>query len=316
MKKHPNNEFKKLVTNLKEKDFKKQIYPPQENRKTFWSEYNLTKINEAKDLLVFIRNEVNKIKIKENKNIGRPSTNPKDLVKSILFCELVGLPERQAQGWLEIVGPFLGIHSKLDDRVIGEGYCRHDVAQILQEVFENTKTSDRKLQGDGSGLERSRKENYESTKKKNAGRYMTSIVDTREIVQSFDISGTQECQIMHKLIQNVDGDSLRLDAGFNDRELVNEISRRGMVPYVYPKKNNKINGSVFWQEMCLNFYSDIISWLIEYHKRSHTESFHSSFKRSFGIITKLRFSCKFSQICARIIIHNARRLSYFNKLRD
>jgi len=187
---------------------------------------------------------------------------------------------------------------------------------ILNQVFEESKNSDGKLSGDGTGLERSRKENYESTKKKKAGQYMTSIVDSREIVQAFDISGTQECRIMHELIKLVDGDSLRLDAGFNDRKLVWEISRRGMSPYIFPKCNNNINGDIYWQKMTLNFYYDLINWLIEYHQRSHTESFHSSFKRTFGIITKLRFSCKFTQICARIIIHNHRRLSYFNRLKN
>ena len=121
---------------------------------------------------------------------------------------------------------------------------------------------------------------------------------------------------MHKLIQEVEGDSLRLDAGFNDKNLTSEIALRGMKPYIYPKKNNNINGNDSWREMCLSFYHDLVDWLIEYHQRSHTESFHSAFKRKFGIITKLRFNCKFVQVCARIILHNFSRLSYFNKLQD
>ena len=116
---------------------------------------------------------------------------------------------------------------------------------------------------------------------------MTSIVDSREIVQAFDISGIQECQIMHKLIRNINGKALTLDAGFNDRKLVSEISQLGIKPYIFPKKNNNINGDVYWQKMYLDFYYDTISWLKNYHQRSHTESFHSSFKRMFGIITKL-----------------------------
>ncbi len=317
MTKHPNKEFRKLVKDLRDPKKKKKLYSAQEQRKISWPEYNLSKINDIKDTLIFIRESVNKIKVKDNfKKVGRPPANPKNLVKAILFCEAVGLPERQAQGYLELVGGFLGIHKILDDRVIGESYSNPKVAEILQQVFENSKTSDRKLSGDGTGLERSRKENYEEDKKKKAGQYMTSIVDTREIVQAFDISGTQECQIMHELIKFVDGDSLRLDAGFNDRKLVWEISQRGMISYIFPKCNNNINGDVYWQKMYLTFYHDIVNWLIEYHQRSHTESFHSSFKRTFGILTKLKLCSKFSQICARIIIHNHRRHSYFNKLKN
>jgi transposase len=313
MTKHPNQQFRQLVVGVRNKTFE---YPKQEHRKTFWQNYTLSKINDIKSILVFIRKSVDGVFIDEDfDKVGRPPIHPRHLVKAILFCEAVGIPERQAQGWLEIIGPFLGISGELDDRVIGKAYENPEVIQILKKIFEKTRSSDGVLGGDGTGLERSRKENYESTKKKNAGRYMTSIVDSREIVQAFDISGTQECRIMHELIKNVEGKTLILDAGFNDRKLVSEISQLGMQPFVFPKKNNNINGSVYWQKMYLDFYYDTVSWLKTYHQRSHTESFHSSFKRTFGIITKLKFCAKFTQVCARIIIHNFRRINYFEGLK-
>jgi len=312
MTKHPNQEFRKLVVDVRNKNFE---YPEQEHRKTPWHNYNLSKINDIKSVLIFIRKSVDSIFIDEDfDKVGRPPVNPRYLAKAILFCEAVGIPERQAQGWLEIMGPFMGIPEKLDDRVIGKAYENPEVIRILKKVFEKTKSSDGFLNGDGTGLERSRKDNYESTKKKRSGQYMTSIIDSREIVQAFDISGIQECRIMHELIKNVDGKILTLDAGFNDRDLVSEISRLGMKPYIFPKKSNNINGSIYWQKMYLDFYYDTINWLKNYHQRSHTESFHSSFKRTFGIITKLKFCSKFTQVCARIIIHNFRRINYFEML--
>ena len=313
MLRHPNVMFRKLIVDVRNKNFE---YSKQEHRKTYWHNYNLSKINDIKSILVFIRKSVDNVFIDEDfGKVGRPSINPRHLAKAILFCEAVGIPERQAQGWLEIMSPFLGIYEKLDDRVIGKAYENPEVIQILKKIFEQTKSSDGFLNGDGTGLERSRKENYESTKIKKAGQYMTSIVDSREIVQAFDISGTQECRIMHKLIKNVEGKVLTLDAGFNDRELVSEISRLGMKSYIFPKKSNNINGNIYWQKMYLDFYYDTINWLKIYHQRSHTESFHSSFKRTFGIITKLKFCPKFTQVCARIIIHNFRRINYFEGLR-
>ncbi len=312
MTKHPNQQFRKLVVDVRNKNFK---YSGQKYRKAFWPKYNLSKINDIKSILVFIKKSVDSVFIDEGfDKVGRPSVNPRYLAKAILFCEAVGIPERQAQGWLEIMGLFMRIPEKLDDRVIGKAYENPEVIRILKEVFEKYKNSDGNLNGDGTGLERSRKDNYESTKKKKAGQYLTSIVDSREIVQAFDISGIQECQIMHELIKNVDGKVLTLDAGFNDRKLVSEISRLGMKPYIFPKKNNNINGDVYWQKMYLDFYYDTINWLKNYHQRSHTESFHSSFKRTFGIITKLKFCSKFTQVCARIIIHNFRRINYFEML--
>jgi len=312
MAKHPNVMFRRLVVDMRNPKKKKKLYLAQEQRKIFWSEYTLSKINDIKSILLFIKKSVDQIFIDEDfYKVGRPSVNPKYLVKAILFCEAVGLPERQAQGWLEIMGPFMGIYERLDDGVIGKAYENPEIIKVLKEIFERNKSSDGVLGGDGTGLERSRKDNYESTKKKKAGQYMTSIVDSREIVQAFDISGIHECQIMHQLIKNVKGKILCLDAGFNDRKLTSEISRLGMQPYIFPKKNNNINGDIYWQKMYLTFYYDTINWLISYHQRSHTESFHSSFKRTFGIVTKLKFCSKFTQICARIIIHNHRRLSYF-----
>lgn len=243
---------------------------------------------------------------------GRPLTDPKSLAKAILLCEELNLTERSSQGWLKILGPFLGIYEQLDDRTIGEAYNKLEVIYILKQVFESSKTSDGILTGDGTGLETSRKQNYEENKR--YGTYLTSIVDSKEIVQTFDISGKQECQAMHELIRDVKGNSLRLDAGFNDRKLVQKISELGMKPYVFPKKNNNLNGRLAWQTMYLELYYDVMQWLTEYHQRSHSESFHSSFKAKNKLVMKRRPVCQLSQITARIILHNRRRISYFNKL--
>lgn len=306
-----NAEFRKLVPKLREKGF----YKSQEQRQISWPEYNLAQINEIKDALVFIRESVDSAQTINVKGaVGRPLTNAKVLTKAILFCELIQLPERQAQGWLEVIGPFLGTYESLDDRVIGEAYDRPEVAFILKQVFDDTKTSDGKLAGDGTGLETSRKQNYETTKNNKEGQYLVSIIDSREVVQAFEISGVQERKIMRNLIQGVQGDTLALDTGFVDRSLTSEITALGLRPYIFPKRNLKLNGRLAWKSMYLSLYNDVQAWLLIYHQRSHCESFHSSFKRVCGIITKLRYHCKITQITARIILHNRRRLSYFNKL--
>ena len=309
MPKLPNKEFRQMVPLLSEKGF----YEYETPRAISWPEYNQTEVENAIETLQFIRNSVDEAELMpcEGK-VGRPLTNPKSLAKAVLACEALGFTERNAQGWLAILGPFLGIHEKLDDRTIGDGYDKPEVAYVLKQVFEKAKNSDGRLCGDGTGLETSRKQNYEINKK--SGEYMTSIVDSREVVQTFDVSGEQECRVMHKLIKNVYGGSIRLDAGFNDRELVSEIAERGMIAYVFPKKNNKLNGDFAWKLMYLELFMDVMGWLTEYHIRSHSESFHSSFKTRYGLIMKRRFTAILSQVTARIILHNRRRLSYFTKL--
>jgi len=311
MSKLPNKEFRQLVCLIREdKDF----YEHEEKRQISWPHYNLSQIKEAKETLAFIKEEVDRSEALLIKGkVGKPLTNSKSLAKSILVSEALNLTERNAQGWLEILGPFLGINEKLDDRVIGDAYDKIEVIYLLKQIFDKTKSSDGILSGDGTGLETSRKQNYETSKK--AGYYMTSIVDSRDIVQAFDIY-EQECKAMHKLIKLVYGNSIRLDAGFNDRELVKKIVERGMIPYVFPKKNNNLNGSVAWKSMYMDLFIDVMAWLTEYHKRSHSESFHSSFKTRYGIITKRRLSSILSQVTARIILHNRRRLAYFNRINE
>ena len=309
MPKLPNKEFRQMVPLLNEKGF----YEYEEPRPISWPEYTQTEIENVAETLEFIRDSVDEAKyLKVKGKVGKPLTDPKVLAKTALACEAFGFTERNAQGWLTVLGPFLGIRDKLDDRTIGEAYDKVEVVFMLKQVFEKTKESDGRFCGDGTGLETSRKQNYENTKK--SGKYMTSIVDSREIVQAFDISGEQECRAMHKLIKNLYGGSIRLDAGFNDRKLVKEIAERSMIPYVFPKKNNKLNGSLAWKSMYLELLLDVMFWLTEYHIRSHSESFHSSFKARYGIIMKRRFTAILSQVTARIILHNRRRLSYFTKL--
>ena len=309
MTKLPNKEFRAMVPLLREKGF----YESEEPRKIHWPEYTLSQIKDAQETLDFIKKSVDETKYYLTKRkVGRPLTNPKDLAKAILVCETLGLTERKAQGWLKILGPYLGIENHLDDKTISDAYDKIEVLYILKQVFDTSKTSDGELSGDGTGLETTRKQNHESTK--TSCLYMTSIVDNREVVQAFDISGLHECKAMHQLVEEVEGNSLRLDAGFVDRDLTERICNKDMVPYIFPRSDINLNGRLSWQLMYLELYYDVMGWLTEYHKRSHTESFHSSFKRVMGIVRKRRHMCQLNQITARIILHNRRRLSYFNKL--
>jgi len=302
-----NREFRRLVPKLREKGF----YKSQEKRPIKWREYSLSQIQEVK-LLEKIKVLVDTFDARKAKSLGRPLTNPKDLVKAILVAELLGLPERQAQGWINLLASKVGINSVLDDRTIGRAYSRLEVLEILKYVFEKTKNSNGILLGDGTGLETTRKQNYETEKKKTEN-YLVSIVDSREIVQAFEINNS-ECPTMHSLIKNVKGNILCLDAGFVDRELTRKISELGIKPFIFPKKNLDLNGSVHWKKMFLGLFYDTQNWLKDYHQRSHVESFHSSFKRKNKPLMKFNSLSKLVQLTARIIIHNLRKQDYYSRL--
>ena len=302
-----NRAFRRLVPKLREKGF----YKSQEKRSIKWKNYNLSQINEVK-ILDKITSLVDFSKLRETKSFGRPLTNPKDLSKAILVAELLSLPERQAQGWINLLASKVGITSFLDDRTIGRAYNRLEVLQILKQVFEQTKTCDGVLSGDGTGIETTRKQNYETEKKKTEN-YLVSIVDSREIVQAFEMNN-KECPAMHSLILSVKGDILCLDAGFVDRELTKKISELGMKPFIFPKKNLNLNGSIYWKAMFLDLFYKTQEWLRIYHQRSHAESFHSSFKRKNKPLMKFNSFSKLVQLTARIIIHNLRKQEYYSRM--
>jgi transposase len=304
-----NREFRKLVPKLREKGF----YKSQGKRTIEWKEYNLSQINDVK-ILEKITFLVDTFDIKKINSFGRPATNPKDLSKAILVAELLSLPERQAQGWINLLASKVGINSILDDRTIGRAYNRLEVLEILKQVFDKTKTSNGILSGDGTGIETTRKQNYESTKKKTEN-YLVSIVDSREIVQAFEINSS-ECPTMHHLVEKVDGQILCLDAGFIDKELTRKITELGIKPFIFPKKNLNLNGSIHWKKMFLELFYDTQKWLKVYHQRSHAESFHSSFKRKNKPLMKFNSFSKLVQLTARIIIHNLRKQNYYSRLSD
>src|SRR3989344_3309438 len=117
-------------------------------------------------------------------------------------------------------------------------------------------------------------------------------------------------------VKEVKGNSLRLDAGFVDKELIRKIGELGMKSFIFPKKNLNLNGNIYWKEMFLELLLETQKWLCERHERSHCESFHSSFKRKNRILMKINPLSKLIQLTARIIIHNLRKQNYYSKLKD
>ena len=170
----PNVDFRKMVPLLREEGF----YEPALPRPIDWRAYTQTQIADVRETLAFIREKVDETAyLPTPGKVGRPLTDPKTLAKAILLAEYLGAPERPSQGWSDVLGPAVRITEELDDRVIGEAYNNPEVLFILKQVFNKNKSSDGKLSGDGTGLETSRKQNYESEKK--TGTSLTSIVDSR-----------------------------------------------------------------------------------------------------------------------------------------
>ncbi|MCX6742310.1 MAG: hypothetical protein NTX24_04025 [Candidatus Pacearchaeota archaeon] len=208
-KKLPNEKFRKLVEFINEgrEDKTKKIYEDKEPRKIDWKAYTFSQIDNIKESLKFVNEEVEKCFLPPRK-VGKPF-DVKLYTKVVLICEMFDLTERNAQGFIEIFGHIAGICEKLDDRVIGNAYNKKEVAFILKQIFDKRKNCDGILSGDGTGLETSRRQNY-GKERKSTKDFLTSIVDSREIIQAFDFSGEDECKAMHSLVEEVEGDSLKV----------------------------------------------------------------------------------------------------------
>jgi transposase len=316
--------MRRLQKNLKElvkKSRTKGFYEGGEQRNVNWDAYTSNQITDILDTLAFIRFEVESTELLEKQNlVGRPPISPKSLAKAILFVELLGVPERKAEGWLLLLKHHLGITEHIDDRVLGKAYSNSKVYWIIRSIFNRNLGFDGAFCGDGSGLEKSRKENYESTK--NKGLYITTIVDSRQIVQSFSLESTHEKTIMFDLVRDIAQRikkepklkmKLTLDAGFVDRKLAQLIAESGLEPYIFPKSNLtlKAKSNPAWKKMLHSFMDDVQNWLKEYHIRSNVESFFSSLKRIFGIVTKHKIDAIYTQVLCRIIHNNRRKLNYY-----
>jgi len=305
MKRLPNAEFRRLVPKLREKGF----YKAQIKRPIDWHKYNIAQTKEAIELVDKINLLVDGCYVEKINSLGRKGIDPKILAKVILLCETLQLTERQAQSWIYLLRASTNLNLILDDRTIGRAYNNLEVLYLLKQVFEKTAESDGILSGDGSGLETTRKQNYETNRK--TGDYFTSIIDSREIVQAFEMERGEK-RAMKKMIQDVEGSSLRLDAGFVDRELTRRIAGLGMKPFIFPKRIIDLNWGIAWKTMYLELFYETQQWLKEYHQRSHCESFHSSFKRKNKPLMKNNPLSRLSQLTARIVIHNLRKLGYYN----
>ena len=74
MTKHPNIQFRRLVVEIRDPKKKKKLYLKQEHRKIFWPEYTLSKINDIKSILLFIKKSVDPVFIdrrSEERRVGK-----------------------------------------------------------------------------------------------------------------------------------------------------------------------------------------------------------------------------------------------------
>ena len=316
--------FDQLMRQLKNGDYK---YKPLEQEKQVdWTAYSEAKVNELRSIINLIKEMVDAVGLPEKPvSAGQPAKDAKDLAKAILLQQYLQANERVAIGWIDLLGPRLGISSAFEWRSLARAYEREDVKFVLERVFELSTTpvqgSAHSFSLDSTGLEESRKENYESvahSEKSSSYPKLTSCISNEfHVVTSYaftenvgDCKAFGQAFALTAAMQSVE--RVELDAGFVSRDICTAIGNAGALPFVYPKKGItlKKKKSQAWKNMLLLFVANPQEWLRFYHERSNVESWHSAFKRRFSKPLQCKsVLTQATEVCARIIIENFAQLN-------
>jgi transposase len=268
----------KLIEQLKRDEFK---YVPKEEEEIDWGRYDKAQINEINDMLLLIRDAVEKassrLDIAELLNTGprRLQNHPADLTKAILMQQYFCVSNRVAEGLTLLFREKMELRNTFSYKTIERAYEDPLVTLILQEIFkmaqEPIRDKEHVFSPDGTGLSMSMKQNWENDRRKEKGSkgYEKAIAmagNTYKILSAFEITENphdNESPYFKPLIAETAAcydciDLVSADAAYLSRLNCNLITEAGGTPRIYPKKGItlKMRGSNAWTDMLLNFINN------------------------------------------------------------
>lgn len=339
--------LKKLLDSVDSGDFK---YESREKKVIDWSSYDQAQINEINDMLVYIKDVVDRAVLelhidewyeRELEKPGQPMIFPGDLVKAILLQQYFQVSNRVSQGLVMLFQEKMDISESFSYKSIERAYGNVVVQKILHHIFIITQrpVSDKESEfsTDGTGIPTSIKYNYEHEKhgkKKGEERKLDTfeqaiitIGSRYQLISDFIITENPhagESPFLKEAIERVSDlyDNIDLwsaDAGYISRENASAIGSIGAVPRIYPKTSDtfKAKGSPEWKKMHYDFIRNPQEWLREYHKRSLSETVNSTYLRMFPKplarrIRSRRMLSAFTRACD----YNIKRLVYLKYLEN
>lgn len=159
---------RKLITAAREGTLEYEHRTPE---KIDWGLYDLAQTREIADTLELTRHLVDAAEARllpraarRARKRGRPPTPAADIAKVLLMQTYFGVPNRVAEGLLQLFGEKLGISREFSYKTIERGYDREAVNRLLDEVMALTNTPVQGLEKvfvpDGTGMPSSGRENY------------------------------------------------------------------------------------------------------------------------------------------------------------
>ena len=222
--KHVGEELRELIKKVRDGTFE---YTNREEAGTNWAKYDYAQIHEMANYLDNLREIVNEADnrirsrtIADKRGPGRPPTDPKDIVKTLLLQTYTESPNRVAEGLLLLFREKLCISQHFTYKTIERGYDRETVNTILDEVVviinECVKNEESTCSFDGTGFSASNKQNYadkrqkqnsKKSKKKSQPANDDQKDDSFPIVDSASNRGFSYCVmgvgVRHKLISGI-----------------------------------------------------------------------------------------------------------------
>lgn len=136
--------LKKLLDSVDSGDFK---YESREKKVIDWSSYDQAQINEINDMLVYIRDVVDRAVLElhidewyecELGKPGQPMVFPGDLVKAILLQQYFQVSNRVSQGLVMLFQEKMDISESFSYKSIERAYGNVVVQKILHHIFSIT----------------------------------------------------------------------------------------------------------------------------------------------------------------------------------
>lgn len=348
----PRETVRKLITAAREGTLD---YRRRDPVKIDWGEYDRAQIHEMADTLALIRLLVDAAAAQlaarrrtRRRRRGPPPVPAAEVTKILLAQEYFGVPNRVAEGLVEMFGEKLGLPESFSYKSIERGYSRSDVRELLDEVFALTNAPVQGLEKifsvDGSGAPTRVGRHYATSRAKqkegDRGRgawagaeapgrppfvYTVSVVGVRykllsAHLASCDAGGRElaafptvlhQTKQLHPGLEMVLGDGL-----YAGRPMVRMVAEVGAVPRFLPRRNvtMKRMGVRAWGEMLLEMARNPQKWYGEYHLRSISETVNYVRKNRKGRLRKRLEGRKLMEEYLHGVGYNIRRLAQLRYL--
>lgn len=323
-----------------EREIPKQIIKKQESQesefeyeskkpdKRYWQIITTAQNEEIKMTYELLKALMDRIEIKTNKKVGRPTMDPKEMLFIMIIKTISIMSSRRLKSNLEFAKE-LGFISKVPSFSTIMRYFNKPAMTILLDSLLTISILPVENDGDiESGIDstgfsvskygcwldyrwgKEQKQKRVFRKLHIVGDMKTHCILSAQVTENFgegsgDIS--QFVPLLKKAMDSFDIKIITADKAYSGRDEVSFASKNGITPYIdfrYRSKG-KAKGSLAWSKMYLLWQKNPQEFYRHYHKRSNVETIFNMVKSKYSssLFTK-KFIANKNEILCKILCHN------------